>query len=178
MRQNKFIATKDHFLMIAASNEVGDSLWAGHVEFRSEDGTFETRTSNTIAFIVRRSVNTFVNSSETEEDWSYCSNASSPVGLIRKNFNDFGVVASSNSVVFGGILSKKDIFTGQTKHILKGNIEPHEKYKIESTSDTVNVSKKCKVYKKRDVNTFVGIDQESLNINVIPDSDIQVEVEE
>ena len=61
---------------------------------------------------------------------------------------------------------------------MNGNIEPHEKYKIEFTSDTVNVSKKCKVYKKRDVNTFVGIDQEPLNINVISDSDIQVEVEE
>ena len=178
MRQNKFIATKDHFILMAVSNEVGDSLWSGHVEFRGEDGIFETRTVNAIAFLVKGNVNTFINSSETEEDWSYYSDASSPVCLIRKNFTDFGVVATSNSVSFGSVISKKSLFTGHTKNILRGNIEPHERYKIESTNDTVDVAKKCKVYNKRDVNTFAGIEKEALNIHAISDTDIQVEVEE
>ena len=178
MRQNKFIATKDHFIMVAASNEFGDVLWSGHVEFRRPDGSFETRTSNTIGFIVRGSVNTFVNSSDTGEDWSFYSTATSPVGLIRKNFSDFGVVATSNSVMFGGIFSKKGIFTGQTEYVLRGNVDPTEKWEIESSNQTVNLQKKCKVYNKRDVNTFSVIEQEPLNIDVISDSDIQVEIEE
>ena len=178
MRQNKFIATKDHFIMVAASNEVGDVLWSGHVEFRRPDTPFETRTSNTIGFLVRGSVNTFMNSSDTGEDWSFYSTATSPVGLIRKNFSDFGIVATSNSVMFGGVFSKKGIFTGQTEYILRGNVEPVEREAIESTNQTVSVQKKCKVYNKRDVNTFSVIEQEPLNIDVISDSEIQVEIEE
>jgi hypothetical protein len=178
MRQNKFIATKDHFIMLAASNEVGDALWSGHVEFRRQDGSFDTRTSNTIAFLVHGSVNTFINSSNTVEDWNFYSGATSPVGMIRNNFSDFGIVATSNSVVFGGIFSKESIFEGHTEYTLGGNIGVAEKEAIESSNQTVYVQKKCKVYNKRDVNTFAGIEQEPLNIDVISDSEIQVEVEE
>ena len=35
MRQNKFIVTKDHFIMLAASNENQDELWAGYDEFKN-----------------------------------------------------------------------------------------------------------------------------------------------
>ena len=175
MRQNRFIATKDHFIMLAASNEVGDVLWSGHVEFRRPEDSFETRTSNTIGFIVRGSVNTFVNSSDTGEDWSFYSTATSPVGLVRKNFSDFGVVATSNSVMFGGVFSKKGIFTGQTEYILRGNVQPLERETIESSNQTVSIQKKCKVYQKRDVNTFEGIEQEDLNIHTIPDSEIELD---
>ena len=178
MRQNKFVATKDHFIMLAASNETGDALWSGHVEFRRQDGSFGVRTLNAIAFLVRGSVNTFINSSDTGEDWRYYSEASSPVALIREDFTDFGVVSTSNSVLFGSIISKENLFTGQTEYILGENVNELEKSTIESSDQTVAIQKQCKVYAKRDLNTFAGVEQEPLNIHVIPDSEIQVEIEE
>ena len=178
MRQNKFIATKDHFIMLASSNEVGDALWAGHIEFRRPGEPYDNRTSNAIAFLVRGSVNTFVNSSNAGEDWSFYSTATSPAGLIRENFSDFGVVSTSNSVVFGSILSKRNIFDGHTGQILRGNVSPMEKKLINSSDQTVSLQRKCKVYNKRGVNTFNVVEKNPLNIDVISDSEIQVKIEE
>ena len=171
MRQNRFIATKDHFILLAASNEVGDELWAGHVEFRNRE--FDIETSNALGFIVRGSVNAFHNSSNTGESWNYYNSASSPLILIRKNFVDFGVVSVSNNTLFGSMLLKENVLSGQTQAVLRGNLTETEENRLTST-ETVNVQKKCKVYQKRDVNTFSVIPQEDLNIDDISDSEIEI----
>ena len=100
MRQNRFIATKDHFLIIAASNELGDELWAGHLEFRG--AKFSTQTTNAMGFLVKGSVNSFINTSEQGEDWHHYAEASHPVMMIRdKGFTNFGIVSTSDETVFG-----------------------------------------------------------------------------
>ena len=172
MRQNRFIATKDHFIMLAASNEIGDELWAGHVEFRNRQ--FDIETSNALGFIVRGSANAFHNSSNTGEVWAPYESASAPLLLIRKNFVDFGIVSTSNNRLFGSILEKDSVLSGQSQAILVGNLNVDELNKL-ATAETVNAEKKCKVYQKRDVDTFELIPQEDLDINVILDSEIEVD---
>jgi hypothetical protein len=163
--------------MLAASNEVGDELWAGHTEYNV--GGFSPQTSNSIGFLVRGSVNTFVNTSETEESWEHYTSATQPIMLIKKNFVNFGVVSSSDSTLFGAILSKEALSLGHVEPILRGNLSQGERYVIDLDEDqTVSVRKKCKVYKGRDVNTFEPIPEEQLNIDMIPDSEVEVEIEE
>ena len=177
MRQNKFIATKDHFILIAASNEIGDELWAGHLEYR-ERQAFHVQTTNALGFLVRGAVNTFINTSNTTPSWIPYASASYPLMLIRENFTDFGLVSTSNNTLFGSLIPKEMIFSGQNERLIGENLDQYEEHVIKTTDQSVDVRRKCKVYQKRDVNTFEGIEQEPLNINVIPDSDIQVEVEE
>lgn len=177
MRQNKFIATKDHFILIAASNEIGDELWAGNLEYRDRE-SFQVQTTNAIGFLARGTVNTFINTSNTGESWIPYTSASHPLMLIRENFTDFGLVSTSNNTLFGSLIPKEMIFSGQNNLVVGENLDYDEEHLIKTTDHSVDVRRKCKVYQKRDVNTFEGIEQEPLNINVIPDSDIQVEVEE
>ena len=172
MRQNRFIATKDHFIMLAASNEVGDELWAGHLENRNKN--FTPSTTNAIGFLVRGSVNSFHNTSNTGESWVHYKSAEAPLMLIRDNFVDFGIVATSNSTLFGSILSKNNLLAGQNEYLISSNLSETEMSGV-SSSETINAKKKCKVYQKRDVNTFEGIEQESLNIHTIADSEIELD---
>ena len=88
MRQNKFIVTKNHFLMLAGSNEIGDELWAGHVEFNKDD--FENKQINSIGFIVSGTVNSFMNSSDdlANVSWEPYASASAPLMLPRKSFTN------------------------------------------------------------------------------------------
>ena len=172
MRQNRFIATKDHFIMLAASNEVGDELWAGNLEFRNKN--FTPSTTNAIGFLVRGSVNSFHNTSNAGESWVHYKSAEAPLMLIRDNFVDFGIVATSNSTLFGSILSKNNLLAGQNEYLISSNLNETEMAGI-SSSETINANKKCKVYQKRDVNTFEGIEQEVLNIHTIADSEIELD---
>ena len=177
MRHSKFLATKNHFIMVAASNEVGDELWAGHLENKLEG--FNPVTTNALGFLVKGSVNTFINTSEESEDWNYYRSGAAPLMLLKNNFIDFGLVSTSNNTLFGSILPKESIFNTHNNVVLKDNVDDRERYMIESqTEESRSIRKKCKSYTKRDVNTFKGIDQEPLNINVIPDSEIEVEIEE
>ena len=66
------------------------------------------------------------------------------------------------------------MLSGQSQAILVGNLNVDELNKL-ATDETVNAEKKCKVYQKRDVNTFELIPQEDLDINVILDSEIEVD---
>ena len=173
MRQNKFILTKDHFIAVFASNETGDELWAGYIEYRDND-EYSTRTSNSIGFVTRGSVNSFYNTSNTGESWNHYITASSPLMLVRKNFTNLGLVSTSNNTVFGSIHRKENIFSGQHKVVIKQNFNPTEISSLES-DETVDVKRKCKVYQKRDVNTFDTVSQEDLNIHTIPDSEIELD---
>ena len=98
--------------------------------------------------------------------------------IIRDNFIDFGLVSTADNTLFGSLIPKELIFSSQNGVVVGENLDQYEEHVIKSTDQTVDVRRKCKVYQKRDVNTFEGIDQEPLNINAISDSDIQVEVEE
>ena len=171
MRQNRFIATKDHFIMLAASNEVGDELWAGNLEFRNKN--FTPTTTNAVGFLVRGSVNSFHNTSNTGASWVHYKSAKAPLVLIRNNFVDFGIVSTSNSTLFGAVLCKDNLVSGQNEYLVSSNLSESEMAGV-SSSETINAKKKCKVYQKRDVNTFEGIEQETLNIHTIPDSDIEL----
>lgn len=177
MRQNRFIATKDHLILLAASNEIGDELWAGSLEYRERE-SFQVQTTNAIGFLVRGTVNTFINTSNTGESWTPYTSASQPLMIIRDNFIDFGLVSTADNTLFGSLIPKELIFSSQNGVVVGENLDQYEEHVIKSTDQTVDVRRKCKVYQKRDVNTFEGIDQEPLNINAISDSDIQVEVEE
>jgi len=178
MRQNRFIATKDHFLIIAASNELGDELWAGHLEFRG--AKFSTQTTNAMGFLVKGSVNSFINTSDQGEDWHHYAEASHPVMMIRdKGFTNFGIVSTSDETVFGSILTKKSVFSGQNEALVAGSIKHLERLSIESSEGkTVNVAQKCKAYQKRDLSTFEPIEQLPIDIHTISDSDIQIDIEE
>lgn len=172
MRQNRFIATKDHFIMIAASNDVGDELWAGHVEFRKDD--FSSATSNSIGFIVRGSANSFHNTSIDDENWQPYKSASSPLMLIRKNFTNFGLVSTMSDTLFGSILDKEDVISAQNKFILETNLTQDEK-NVLGGNDSLDVARKCRVHQKRNIYTFEHVSDE-LDINIIPDSEIELEV--
>jgi len=176
MRQNKFLATKDHFIMIASSNESGDELWAGHAE-NKRDG-FNPTTTNAIGFLVRGSVNSFVKTSEDSENWSHYRSAEAPLMLIKNNFIDFGLVSASNSTSFGSILTRESVFNSHNALLLHDAVNDYERHQIHTQNNSMSVVKKCKTYSKRDINTFAGISQEPLDINVIPDSEIQIEVAE
>jgi len=84
MRQNKFIATKDHVIMIAASNEVGDELWAWHVGYNQQ--SFGEYTSTVIWLIVCGYANSFLNTFDADESWDHYRSAKSPFMLVSRNF--------------------------------------------------------------------------------------------
>lgn len=176
MRQNKFIATKDHFVMLAASNETGDELWAGNLEYRQQQ--FEVQTTNAIGFLVRGSVNSFINNSNVGESWDHYSSAEAPLMLIREEFVDFGLVSTTDNTLFGAVIPKELIFSGQNDALVKENLSLQEKQELldSSKEETIHINRKCKVYQKRDVNTFNGIEQKPLNIHTILDSEIQLDI--
>ena len=177
MRQNKFIITKDHFLMLAGSNEIGDEMWAGHIEF-SQTNVFENKKIDSIGFIVSGTVNSFVNSSDdlANVSWEPYATASAPLMLPRKNFTNFGIVSTSENSMFGSIQARENVFSGQNVSVLRGILKEQEETKIKSEEqETVNVSLKCKRYKKRDLNNFMIIPEEPLNIHTILDSEIEIE---
>ena len=171
MRQNKFIATKDHFVMIAASNEMGDELWAGSLEYRRHK--FTPRVANTIGFLIRGSANSFHNLSSNGENWQPYESATAPLALIRKNFVDFGLVSTSNDTFFGAIATRDSVLSGQTEIMVKSNLSQDE-YENLSGSDTIEVQRKCKVHNKRDMNTFESIDV-VLDINIVSDTEIELD---
>ena len=176
MRQNKFIVTKNHFLLIAGSNEVGDELWAGHVEFNK--GNFENKQLNAIGFIVSGTVNSFMNTSDDLADisWEPYISVSAPLMLPRKNFTNLGIVSTSERSMFGSIQVRENVFSGKNISVFQGILEEQEKVKIISEEEeTVNVSDKCKIYRKRDLNNFILIPEEPLNIHTILDSEIEIE---
>jgi len=176
MRQNKFIVTKNHFLMLAGSNEIGDELWAGHVEFNKDD--FENKQINSIGFIVSGTVNSFMNSSDdlANVSWEPYASASAPLMLPRKSFTNFGIVSTSEKSMFGSIQARENIFSGQNVSVMYGILKEQEKTKIKSEEqETVNVSDKCKIYRKRDLNNFMLVPEEPLNIHTILDSEIEIE---
>ena len=94
--------------------------------------------------------------------------------LIRNNFVDFGIVSTSNSTLFGAVLCKDNLVSGQNEYLISSNLSETEMSGV-SSSETINAKKKCKVYQKRDVNTFEGIEQEVLNIHTIADSEIELD---
>ena len=168
MRQNKFISTKDHFILIAASNEVGDELWAG-----SPGNIENSQTTNTIGFLLSGSVNSFHNVSQTEEEWEHYKSGSSPLMLIRKNFTNLGIVSTSENTLFGAILEKENVMTKQNIELIRQNLSSSELNTL-NNNDSVEAQRKCKVYKKRDVSTF-DKQYSELDINIISDSDIEIE---
>ena len=175
MRQNKFIVTKDHLIIIAASNEVGDELWAGNLEYRRFSP--DIKTTNTIGFLLSGSVNSFMNTSDDGENWVHYKSADSPLMLIRKNFTNFGIVSTSNNTIFGSILEKDMDFSGLGGMILSQNMNDTEKERYTSSTDTINVENKCKVHEKRNTQTFDYVYMSDLDINIIPDTEIEIEVE-
>ena len=94
--------------------------------------------------------------------------------LIRENFIDFGIVATANSTLFGSILSKNNLLSGQNQYLITSNLSDAEMAGV-SSSETINAEKKCKVYQKRDVNTFERIEQGALNIHTIADSEVELD---
>ncbi len=174
MRQNKFIATKDHVILIAASNEVGDELWAGHDGYNQQ--SLGEYTSNAIGFIASGSANSFINNSDADESWDHYGSAKSPLMLVRKNFSDLGLVSTSEKTIFGSVLSRDRVFSIRgPSEILIQNLNDTESHTVSSSTDTVNVERKCKVYQKRDPHTFDSIYGQDLDINVISDSEIEIE---
>ncbi len=173
MRQNRFIATKDHLIMIAASNEVGDELWAGYIGYNQQ--TLGEHTANSIGFFVRGSANSFLNVSDHGEEWQPYQSAQAPLMLVRKNFYRFGVASTSEDTLFGSILERDGSLSGGlSAEILSQNLNNIEKQAF-SSSETMNVERKCKVYQKRDIETFDYVYAEDLDINIIPDSEIEIE---
>jgi hypothetical protein len=100
--------------------------------------------------------------------------------MIRdKGFTNFGIVSTSDETVFGSILTKESVFSGQNAALVEGSIKHLERLSIESPEgNTVNVARKCKAYQKRDLSTFESIEQLPLDIHTISDSDIQIDIEE
>jgi len=162
--------------MLAGSNEIGDELWAGHVEFNKDD--FENKQINSIGFIVSGTVNSFMNSSDdlANVSWEPYASASAPLMLPRKSFTNFGIVSTSEKSMFGSIQARENIFSGQNVSVMYGILKEQEKTKIKSEEqETVNVSDKCKIYRKRDLNNFMLVPEEPLNIHTILDSEIEIE---
>ena len=112
MRQNRFIATKDHLILLAASNEIGDELWAGSLEYKERE-SFQVQTTNAIGFLVRGTVNTFINTSNTGESWTPYTSASQPLMIISDNFIDFGLVSTADNTLFGSLIPKELILSRQ-----------------------------------------------------------------
>ena len=178
MRLNIFLVTKDHLIMLAGSNEINDELWAGHTEFKSNP-TFETQTTNSIGFLVNGTVNTFVNqsSSNASVEWNHYASGSSPFMLIKKNFVDFGIVASSESCTFGSIQSRETTLTGHNKIVVGGSASPQEQLNINSEENqSVKINVQCTHRNKRDLETFELLDPATLNVDdLISDSEIEIE---
>ena len=174
MRQNKFIATKDHLIMIAASNEMGDELWVGYLGYNQQ--RLGEHTANSIGFVVKGSANSFLNTSVDGESWEHYKSAKAPLMMVRKNFYDFGLVSTSEKTIFGGIFSRDRVLgSGLASEILSQNLNVAESQNFSSSTDTINVEKKCKVYQKRNLQTFGYVYESDLDINVISDSEIEIE---
>ena len=183
MRQSKFIITKNHLIMLAATDEIQDELWAGHTEYKNSD-IFETQTSNAIGFITRGSANAFMNQATDEEhgdNWVPYKSASAPLMLVRKNFTNFGIVSTTQTCLFGSIQERELIATGPNPIVVSPTLTTYEDSQINSeTSETVNVGFKCKQRKKRDLITFdvIDLDPEQIDINeMISDDEIEIDEE-
>ena len=172
MRQNKILVTKNHFLYVAASNENLDELWAGLSEYVPESG-YQPQTTNTIGFVLTGSANAFVR--DANSNWNSFAAISSPSILMRKNFYNVGIVSTSNSTLFGCIQRREDIMSGQNQFIINPTSTESEKNQIKIPNQSVDVKYKCKARNLRDPITFDRIDAPSMDISIIPDTDIEIE---
>jgi len=87
-----------------------------------------------------------------------------------------GVVSTAENTLFGSVLSRDRVLnSGLTSEMLSQNLNVAESHTVSSSTDTVNAEKKCKVYQKRDPHTFDNIYGQDLDINVISDSEIEIE---
>ena len=86
------------------------------------------------------------------------------------------LILSFEKSMFGSIQARENIFSGQNVSVMYGILKEQEKTKIKSEEqETVNVSDKCKIYRKRDLNNFMLVPEEPLNIHTILDSEIEIE---
>ena len=167
MRQNRILVTKDHFLYIAACDKTGDELWAGY-----EKG-FPIQTANVIGIQVKGSTNTF--SRDEHETWNAHQSGEGPVAIVRKDLANFGLVASSNCVVFASVIPREYFFSAQFNKLLLVTASPREAHEISTERDkTVDLRLKCKSYQKRDLNTFDHVVYDDLDTDTISDSDIDI----
>jgi hypothetical protein len=171
MRQTKMIATKNHFILMAASNKIGTELWAGYAQGQN------VRSVNAIGFVSRGEVSTF-NANTANASWSKYDDGASPLMTVRPNFGTFGIAAKSESVTFGCIIPKEFHVTEQFSHLNLANQEEIEK--IEDTNnETVYVYQQCKYDETRDLDTFDIIPKNEEIANTgISDSEITIEIEE
>ena len=173
MRQTKIIVTKNHFLYIAASNEKTDELWAGLTEYEDANDFYQ-HTTNTIGFILNGTTNAFVRNANS--NWDAFASISSPSILMRKNFYNVGLVTSSDTgCLFGGIQHRNHVMSGQNRKIVNPSATDKEKSQIRMAGNSLELMYMCKARAKRDVNTFEIIDPPVADINIIPDSEVEIE---
>jgi len=172
MRQNRIIITKDHLIYVAACNEVGDELWAGDIENNA------IKTTNTIGIIFNGTANSFYKNEQGV--WNPYISGGNLMGLVRRNFSDFGFVSTSNSVSFGAVIAREHSFVAGNEGTYKMSeiSTENEKEKIQTGTETIYMNLKCKAYQKRDLNSFDEIPIEQIDINMISDSEIEMIIEE
>ena len=71
-----------HLIYVAACNGVGDELWSGDVENNA------IKTTNTIGIIFNGTANSFYKNEQGA--WSPYISGGNLMGLVRRNFSDFG----------------------------------------------------------------------------------------
>ena len=167
MRQNRILVTKDHFLYIAACDKTGDELWAGY-----EKGA-QVQTANVIGIQVKGTTNTF--SRDEQEMWNAHQSGEGPVAIVRKDLANFGIVSTSECVLFASVVARENSFSSQFRDLMIMTATPKETVEITGNqNNTVDVREKCKHYQKRDLNNFDPLPPEEIDPDTILDSDINI----
>ena len=163
MKQNKIIITKDHLIYVAACNDIGDELWSGDVENNA------IKTTNTIGIIFNGTANSFYK--DEQGIWNPYISGGNLMGLVRRNFSDFGFVSTSNSVAFSAVIAREHSFVAgnEADHVLSEISTADEKEEIQIGSNTIYMELKCKAYQKKDLYTFDAIPINEINIDMILD---------
>ena len=163
MRQAKFIVTKNHFVLLASSDQVGDELWSGY----SSD--IDVQSTNAIGFMCQGEVSAFL---KANNNWNKYIDVKSPFGLVRPDYGSLGIASKTEVARFGAVVPKEFYGLNQLATLyIATNQEENEIN--DGNNMTVELDRKCKFYEKRDLNTFEIIPLDANN--VISSSDIEIE---